>query len=694
MVEKEFRGSYLILVGAISVLLGYHFFGYIGHYGVDDMLYAKLASSWNNGTLDLNEHFSFRLPVIVLTALCYRIFGVNDFASSLPSMLFSVGVVLMVFQALKSKGNLILALGLIFTLLNEWFIFYADKLMPDMYVAFSVFGSLYIIQHYKFEYTNKEKPLKHALALAFFLLLGFTAKGTIVLFLPPMVFLFFYDLNKGRDIGFWKVAAVSIISFFVLYFGLTYVLTGSPLSRFQAIAKNGYLNLCSYDQQSVVFLIDRILYQFFDMIFEKGVAISYVFIFAYFIQKKAVDLFKMDNQFSFFTVMSIMLLLSSNFMTISAVHYVPMCLDPRHFLYLVPVAAIPAAYIFAEFLEVRSLKYQLTCVSLIFAIYVFDINELVYWYLYMPLFAILALITFIPARINFKLIGVLLLFVVLGIMPGRVVSYAIDLRYDDQKAICQKYFIEPQEDCYVVTSDVQRSLCEYYNGFNPKSKTVFLAYGEFNPDTLKGKKIYLFKNWYTAYLSDRDDRELPFYARNISPKAKTVFKDSTLTISIYEVPELDNPEEVLLKSVNDFEQKHPYWVTEEKDITTRFVLDGKSSHVLDEYSSTFQYPLNQLDFSDARTVLITANLMCHFNSNTNCKMVISLENEDGNYYWESMNVNKYIHAYNNWWPIKYEAFLPIEQIKPNTICKVYMYNENKETVYIDNFEVKIQKSLK
>lgn len=694
MVGKHNRNNYFILVGALLVLLAYHFFGYIGHYGVDDMLYAKLANGWNNGTLDLNEHFAFRLPVIVLTAWSYKLFGVNDFASSLPSLLFSVGIILMVFQALKSKGNVLLSLGLVFTLLNEWFIFYTDKLMPDMYVAFSVFGSLYVIQHYKFEFANKEKPLKHALALAFFLLLGFMAKGTIVLFLPPMVFLFFYDLNKGRDINFWKAAALSVVGFFVLYFGLTFLLTGSPFSRFQAIAKNGYLNLCSYDQQSVVFLIDRILYQFFDMIFEKGVAVSYVFIIAYFFQKKAINLLKMEDQFSFFTVMSVLLLLSSNFMTISAVHYVPMCLDPRHFLYLVPVAAIPAAYIFAEFLETRSLKYPLTCVALIFAIYVFDISELAYWNLYMPLFVLIALITFIPERINFKLLGIVLLFGVLGIMPGRVVSYAIDLRYNDQKAICQKYFITPQEDCYVVTSDVQRSLCEYYNGFNPNSKTKFLAYDEFNPDTLKGKKIYIFKNWYTAYLSGRDENELPFYTRNISPKAKTIFRDSSLTMAIYEVPELDNPDVVLLQSRNDFEKKHPYWVTEEKDITTRFVLEGKSSHVMDEYSSTFQYPLNQLDFSDARTVLITANVMCHFNSNTNCKMVISLENEEGNYYWESMGVNKYIHAYNNWWPIRYEAFMPVEQIKPNTICKVYMYNENKETAYMDNFEVKIQKSLK
>ena len=127
MKNKETLTSYSILGGFILFLIVYHVFGYIGHYGVDDMLYARLANDWINGTIDNESHFAFRIPVVVLTGLMYKVFGVNDFASSLPALLFSAGVLFMVFKVLEKKENLVIATGLGLSLLSDWFIFYTDK---------------------------------------------------------------------------------------------------------------------------------------------------------------------------------------------------------------------------------------------------------------------------------------------------------------------------------------------------------------------------------------------------------------------------------------------------------------------------------------------------------------------------------------------------------------------------------------
>ena len=695
MKNKETLTSYSILGGFILFLIVYHVFGYIGHYGVDDLLYARLANDWINGTVDNESHFAFRIPVVVFTGLMYKMFGVNDFASSLPSLLFSAGVLFMVFKVLEKKGNLVLAAGLGLSLLSDWFIFYTDKLMADVYVTFAVFGALFVIQHYRYQYTKQEKPIIHGIGLALFLLLGFTAKGTIVLFLPVLFFLFFYDLNKEIYSTFWKYTVIAIISVFVLYFGITYLATGSVLSRFEAIAKNGYLNLCSYDQQSIIFLIDRITYQFFDLIVSKGMAVGFIILTAFMMQKDSIKIFKMEDQFSFFAVMGIVLLLSCNFMSISIEHYIPMCLDPRHFLFLVPVVAIPGAIIIQQFLQDRKLRIQLVIVSLIAAIYVFEIDELMYWKLYMPLFVFLAIISLIPPRIKVSLIATLLFLIVLAIAPFKMFSYAQEVAYDKQKEISIKFLNEHQkEESYVITSDVQRSLFEYYNGFKKDSKLKVLVYDEFKEDTLTYNDKFLFKNWYTMYLSGLEERQLPFYARSLDGMQE-LFKDSVLNISIYKLNGIDNPDETIDYTLNDYESVSlKNWRTQKKDITDRFVFRGNSSHVAPKYSSTYELPMDGLEIENAKTILITANLKAHFNKATNAKMIVEIVNEEGSYFWESMSVDHFVKAYNNWWPIHYETFIAKEEIKPNSILKVYMYNEDEETIYVDDFEIILQKSIK
>ncbi len=65
----------------------YHLVAYFGHYGYDYMQYAQLAKQIADGafTLDNGDHFSYRWTLLLPTALSYKLFGVSDFASALPS---------------------------------------------------------------------------------------------------------------------------------------------------------------------------------------------------------------------------------------------------------------------------------------------------------------------------------------------------------------------------------------------------------------------------------------------------------------------------------------------------------------------------------------------------------------------------------------------------------------------------------
>jgi len=48
-------------------------------------------------------------------------------------------------QSLKEYGNTTIFLDLSLTTLSTWFIFYSDKLMPDIYVALAVFAAIFAI---------------------------------------------------------------------------------------------------------------------------------------------------------------------------------------------------------------------------------------------------------------------------------------------------------------------------------------------------------------------------------------------------------------------------------------------------------------------------------------------------------------------------------------------------------------------
>ena len=86
MKKYNIKLSFFLLL--IIVIVFNHFFGYVGHYGWDDMEYARLAKDWADGNFDLSlNHFTYRWTIIGFTGLSYKFFGMSDFASALPSMI-------------------------------------------------------------------------------------------------------------------------------------------------------------------------------------------------------------------------------------------------------------------------------------------------------------------------------------------------------------------------------------------------------------------------------------------------------------------------------------------------------------------------------------------------------------------------------------------------------------------------------
>jgi len=132
-----------------------------------------------------------------------------------------------------------------------------------------------------------------------------------------------------------------------------------------------------------------------------------------------------------------------------------------------------------------------------------------------------------------------------------------------------------------------------------------------------------------------------------------------------------------------------HWKQKKEQITNEVFYEGKASNKIPEYSSTFEYPIDSFDMHDINQLFISCKAYGNFKDKTTSKLIISIENKDGVYVWESIEINKYIKAYSNWWPIKHDITLNISDLKENSTLKVYLWNDDKQIAYIDNFEVEV-----
>lgn len=687
---KANKQIYIFLAFAAVVVL-YHFFGYIGHYGYDDLHYAKLANDFKNGMVDYSDHYSFRITIILLTAISYMLLGISDFASSLPSIFLTLAILFLVYDLIKEKGDKTIIIGLALTTLSNWFIFYSDKLMPDIYLAFSVFLVLYIIHQYRYK-NKKNHVFVFSLLVGFALLFGFMTKGTIILILPLLVYYFIVDIFKKQHTRFWIYTIASGFVIFLLYFLIIWLLTGNLFQRFEAIVDNSYLNPCSYDKQPLAILFERIGYQFFQLIIYQGMATGFIFIIAYLIGKRSLKNFKMADSFSFWISSAFILLLSSNFMTISLTSYSPLCLDPRHYLFLIPVVAIPAAIILNDFIELKTYKISILAVTALVAVISFFIQKNIAVQLYIPLLLLLLIYLFIKSTRLSQNIFIALLMLVLSAKPFTMVQYAQKVNYTKQKKIFIRELLNSNDSTIIITNPVQKRLGDYYMKFAKNRACTIADYNEFKYDPADARTKILMLNWYTRYLSTMDYNDLPYYAKNISAKNKLLFQDKELNMSMYEMTDFSIPDQtgkLLLKSTNDFEKTARHWNQQNENLSHEIKYEGKASNQMSEYSSTFEYYIDSLDLTGINKIYINCNVYCYFKEPTSSNLVISIENKEGTYLWQGLDITKYIRAYSNWWPVTHEVSINKSELKENSKIKVYLWNKDQQLAFADNFKVVI-----
>ena len=73
----------------------------------------------------------------------------------------------------------------------------------------------------------------------------------------------------------------------------------------------------------------------------------------------------------------------------------------------------------------------------------------------------------------------------------------------------------------------------------------------------------------------------------------------------------------------------------------------------------------------------------------NIQLIFSVEDSTGGYIWKNYDVSRHIRAYGLWEPIYIQFDEVGKNIRPNSLLKIYLLNEDLKEVYVDDFTIKI-----
>ncbi len=519
----------------IICVLIHHFFGFNGHYGYDDMWYAKVAHGITNGQLDLqSDHYAYRWTLIFPLALVYEIFGINDHSSGMVSIGYFIGILFLMYRLIKNQDFFVLASS--FVVFNGWLLYYSDKIMPDIALVFFLFAAFY--QLYQQRYVRERKHYLRAFLFSLMIFLAFITKGTVLLMIPVFGFIALIDLWRNRNRRFWWFSLGCMMLLLFFYFGLLYLLTGDGMIRFKTITSNSYFNKCSYDQLPLIETIRRIGYQFWDLLLKSDMLASIVWL----IPMVFVILFlkrtDVNSRLKFLITISLTLLIVANFMTISATGYVPMCPDPRHFMYFIPITAVSGIYILQYLLDKDEHYLYMFIPTALLAIL-----SLLLGYtgsaIVMSAYAVLFLIRLLGLRFQSKYMY-LLLILPLFVQPVRIMIKSSEGNYSEQKALIIDQIKPLKKETIVVTNHAQSTIGNYLLEFD-NSHVRFITHEEFIRTKHKSNVDYLLlKNGKTRVLSNTTHSQLPKYAQKANDLFECIYRGNNLTLFKMDESKLSN----------------------------------------------------------------------------------------------------------------------------------------------------------
>jgi 4-amino-4-deoxy-L-arabinose transferase-like glycosyltransferase len=477
----------------VIVVICHHAFVYLGLYSLDDINYARYAAQVASGDFKpFNASFllELRWMVIYVTAFFYRLFGINEFTSSACGMLCVFGTGYLIKLILKREPVRVYILALLLYFFNYHTFFSTHRIFADSPVTLFGFLTFYIYQ--RASVNSGDKYSLYALCFSASVFCIMLSKETVVLLLPLFLIFLVRDLRSKRMTRFWVGATLTTAAFLFLYLLAFKVATGDWLYRYHLLREESYP--CNYDLLPFSEVMKRIGYLLWNAFLLNGDLIVYLFAVCGFIYRNKIT---QPRQMKEFGLASVILLLTANFMSFSLTSYVPLCQDARHFLFIVPFAAVSGSFLLKSYVE-KPAKYPL--LPLLFALATLAIfavggGEMKYIYLLIVLGLISIYVAGFfkkkPVKYSFCFIFFVVCFAIRPFYDLIDNKYAY---YADHKKLVQTVFQRQISSGTVYSAfEITAEINEYFLGFKT-GDIHFESVNRYRSGTRQSPNLYLLIN--------------------------------------------------------------------------------------------------------------------------------------------------------------------------------------------------------
>ncbi|MEZ4910771.1 MAG: hypothetical protein R2774_07900 [Saprospiraceae bacterium] len=501
--------SIATLLMAIQIL-----FFHGGYFGYDEIWYSKIAASVIQGEFTHFHLYAYRYSMFLPLAMLYKIFGINDFSNFLFNMIQHLIQIYIIVQIINKDTFKTKWLAVLYYICMPIVTLYIEKTMPDIVVMTGFTMMLY--GYYQNNFQLKSNDRAPFLWFIFGAILSFFAKETFLIFYPIFLILAANDVfMRKTNIRFWKWVMLSLSLFLLLYLLGNYIWFGDPLQRMHTIFSFSYVHDCSYDLQPRSVLLKRIGYELWFSFIRNGILLPLLFlpllIQGYF-----------DPSYRFLYKIWLGCMILANFMTISYSSYVPLCPDPRHFMFAFPIGAIVFAKGFDHLPKNTTLLLWSISVSVsmlaVSLIYHFEHT----WYLYIPL--MIGLVLYFTSKIILSLV-----FICIGLLSMYLVhlKYNHKVNYADQKKLTSYVLDHANEKTLVVTDPANVAISGYIQKFD----TTWVRFVDFKEyDTIPKdmyKKSFLILNGMTLTYANQQWENLPEFVQHAHETLNVVYKNKS-----------------------------------------------------------------------------------------------------------------------------------------------------------------------
>jgi hypothetical protein len=530
---------FAVFVALSLFIVAYRIFAFDGYYGWDDMAYAEYAAQLMNGQLSLTDtsHFVYRWGIIVPLAISYKLFGINDISTTLPPLLASIGTLYLLYRLTRHADIYVSIAAMLLFALDYYTLCYALRPYADVMITFFSVLMLYPL----LRQSGQVLGVGSAGCVAIGLLICWVTKETALFFVPLLAFCFAYALYYRQNKRFWGYTILFSALLGIAYFAFLQYKTGTWSYRFDRIAANYYFNPCSYHLLPFSVLWHRITTGLLELLVATGMIIAMMWSLVTLVTKSdALPIAQHINSPSpplahtppyiqppisrqlIFAVLFVVFY----YMPVSYQHYIPMCLDGRHFLPLVPLGALAAAPAVAAFVRKGSYAFAIIGIALIVALLAamgWANRPMTAIYIAIVLVCCLGYIgqkKQLPAYITMSLLAA-----VLCLHPVYVMFRATDTGYALQTAIVKQYLLQNTQRKLVVSDDLNENLGKYYTHFDPNAPVVFVNYADYCPEMLQMgnfEQLYVLSNHYTNRNIMESGYTVPNYMLHLPPNCTAI----------------------------------------------------------------------------------------------------------------------------------------------------------------------------